>query len=60
MFQNRVIEDSFHIACMLLSLESVYQPCYQIALDMLKRIGGEELILSAFLARGQVSWRQTT
>jgi hypothetical protein len=40
---------------MLLSLEPVYQPCYQIALDMLKRIGGEELILSAFLARGQVT-----
>jgi len=54
LLHNRVIEDSFHIACMLLSLEPVYQPCYQIALDMLKRIGGEELILSAFLARGQV------
>jgi len=35
MVQYHVINDSFHVACQLLSLESKYKPCYQLALDML-------------------------
>ena len=35
--QYGVITDSKHIACLLLSLESVYPPASQIALDMMAR-----------------------
>eukprot|EP01121_Diplochlamys_sp_Union-15-3_P008527 TRINITY_DN2264_c0_g2_i1.p1 TRINITY_DN2264_c0_g2~~TRINITY_DN2264_c0_g2_i1.p1 ORF type:complete len:638 (-),score=93.50 TRINITY_DN2264_c0_g2_i1:4-1917(-) len=36
--QYHVISDSMHVACQLLSLETVYPPAYQLALDMLKRL----------------------
>ncbi len=37
LLQYHVISDSKAVACLLLSLESVYAPAYQLALDMLAR-----------------------
>ena len=34
--RHGVIEDSKQVACLLLSLESAYPPCFELALDMLK------------------------
>ncbi|XP_071965710.1 regulator of MON1-CCZ1 complex-like [Antedon mediterranea] len=44
--QYHVLSDSKPIACLLLSLEAVYPPAYQLALDMLKRVttANEEII----------------
>ncbi|CAH1776277.1 unnamed protein product, partial [Owenia fusiformis] len=44
--QYHVLSDSKPIACLLLSLESVYPPAHQLALDMLKRLStaNEEII----------------
>ncbi|XP_023338353.1 uncharacterized protein C18orf8 [Eurytemora carolleeae] len=53
--QYGVIGDSKHIACILLSLESVYPPARQIALDMMARLGnGVEELLEICLAEGKV------
>jgi len=54
MVQYHVINDSFHVACQLLSLESKYKPCYQLALDMLKRLGRQDQIVEVLLSKGQV------
>lgn len=43
--QYHVVNDSTHVACQLLSLESVYPPVYQLALDMMKRLGAYEQIV---------------
>jgi len=53
-FQYGLIDDSYHIACQLLSVSPSYAPCYQLAIDMLRRLGGQELILSVLLAKGEV------
>ena len=42
LLQYHVISDSKPIACLLLSLESVYPPSYQLALDMLSRLGNSK------------------
>eukprot|EP01128_Nolandella_sp_AFSM9_P005846 TRINITY_DN2910_c0_g1_i1.p1 TRINITY_DN2910_c0_g1~~TRINITY_DN2910_c0_g1_i1.p1 ORF type:complete len:805 (+),score=138.20 TRINITY_DN2910_c0_g1_i1:28-2415(+) len=52
--QYHVIADSLHVACQLLSLETLYPPCYQLALDMLKRLGAPEQIIEVLLSKGQV------
>eukprot|EP00005_Dracoamoeba_jomungandri_P012886 CAMPEP_0174270954 /NCGR_PEP_ID=MMETSP0439-20130205/46345_1 /TAXON_ID=0 /ORGANISM="Stereomyxa ramosa, Strain Chinc5" /LENGTH=374 /DNA_ID=CAMNT_0015360651 /DNA_START=828 /DNA_END=1952 /DNA_ORIENTATION=+ len=39
--QYHIIGDSVPIACQLLSLEKVYPPVYQLALDMLKRLSNK-------------------
>eukprot|EP00039_Didymoeca_costata_P020054 m.339883 g.339883 ORF g.339883 m.339883 type:complete len:665 (+) comp19022_c0_seq1:117-2111(+) len=36
--QYHVVNDSKHVACLLLSLEGTYPPAFQLALDMLKRL----------------------
>jgi hypothetical protein len=36
--QYHVVNDSKHVACLLLSLEGAYAPAFQLALDMLKRL----------------------
>lgn len=53
--QYGVITDSKHLACIILSLENVYPPARQIALDMMSRLGdaAEELI-EICLAEGKV------
>ncbi len=52
--QYHVIADSLHVACQLLSLETVYPPCYQLALDMLKRLGANDQIVEVLLTKGLV------
>lgn len=52
--QYHVIADSLHVACQLLSLEEVYPPSYQLALDMLKRLGAVDQIVEVLLAKGHV------
>jgi len=53
--QYQVILDSKPVACLLLSLESVYPSCRQMALDMMSRLGtaGQEIV-EILLAQGQV------
>eukprot|EP01130_Rhizamoeba_saxonica_P017512 TRINITY_DN8507_c0_g1_i3.p1 TRINITY_DN8507_c0_g1~~TRINITY_DN8507_c0_g1_i3.p1 ORF type:complete len:488 (-),score=102.44 TRINITY_DN8507_c0_g1_i3:23-1486(-) len=51
--QYHVVNDSLHVACQLLSLSKLYPPTYQLALDMLKRLGGHnEHILEVLLTKG--------
>lgn len=52
--QYHVIADSLHVACQLLSLEDFYPPSYQLALDMLKRLGSYDQIVEVLLAKGHV------
>ena len=52
--QYHVLSDSLHVACQLLSLETLYPPAYQLALDMLKRLASPEQIVEVLLSRGQV------
>jgi hypothetical protein len=49
-----VLQDSVHIACLLLSLEAQYPPAAQLALDMLKRLQAPEQILEVLLLRGHL------
>jgi hypothetical protein len=52
--QYHVLQDSVHIACLLLSLEAQYPPAAQLALDMLKRLQAPEQILEVLLLRGHL------
>jgi hypothetical protein len=55
LLQYHVISDSKPIACLLLSLESVYPPSYQLALDMLFRLGNsKEEICEILLSKKKV------
>jgi len=51
---SRVIDDSVHIACQLLSLEPIYAPCFQLGVDMLRRLSADDLLLSIYLAKGEI------
>eukprot|EP01126_Amoeba_proteus_P037478 TRINITY_DN3868_c0_g2_i1.p1 TRINITY_DN3868_c0_g2~~TRINITY_DN3868_c0_g2_i1.p1 ORF type:complete len:674 (+),score=147.45 TRINITY_DN3868_c0_g2_i1:760-2781(+) len=55
LLQYHVICDSLPVACQLLSLQKVYPPCYQLALDMLKRLQFSEHLVEILLARGLAS-----
>ena len=53
--QYHVLSDSQHLACSLLSLESVYPPAYQLALDMLKRLAtASDSIVEVLLSKKQL------
>jgi len=53
--QYHVLNDSQHLACSLLSLESVYPPAYQLALDMLKRLStASDSIVEVLLSKKQL------
>ena len=53
--QYHVMSDSKHLACLLLSIQNVYPAAYQIALDMLKRLGtAHDEIVEVFLSKYQV------
>jgi len=53
--QYGVVTDSKHLACILLSLESVYPPARQIALDMMSRLGNSvEELIEICLSEGKV------
>jgi hypothetical protein len=45
----------FPQACQLLGLERVYQPAYQLSLDMFKRLGSSGEIYDVLLSKGDVS-----
>lgn len=55
LLQYHVLADSKSLACLLLSLENLYPAAYQLALDMLKRLGnahGE--IIEVLLSTGHI------
>lgn len=53
--QYHVISDSKPLACLMLSLETVYPPAHQLALDMLKRLGtANEEIVEVLLSKNQL------
>jgi len=52
--QYHVVSDSVPVACQLLSLESIYPPAYQLALDMLKRLCSPGQIVEVLLNRNQL------
>lgn len=52
--QYHVVTDSMHVACQLLSLETIYPPAHQLALDMLKRLKAHDQILEVFLTQGNI------
>jgi len=53
--QYHVLSDSQHLACSLLSLETVYPPAYQLALDMLKRLStASDSIVEVLLSKKQL------
>lgn len=53
--QYHVIGDSKPVACLLLSLESVYKPARQLALDMMTRLGtATEEMIEVFLSEGKL------
>jgi len=52
--QYHVIGDSVPVAFQLVSLEAQYPPAYQMALDMLKRLGEDTIILEVLLAKKQL------
>jgi len=55
LLQYRVISDSKQLACLLLSLESVYPASTQLALDMLTRLrNSSEEICEILLSKGRV------
>ncbi|KAK7100106.1 regulator of MON1-CCZ1 complex-like [Littorina saxatilis] len=53
--QYHVLGDSKPLACLMLSLESVYPPAHQLALDMLKRLQtANEEIIEVLLSKCQL------
>ena len=53
--QYQIISDSKHVACLLLSLESVYPHSRQMTLDMMSRLGSAtQEIVEILLVQGQV------
>ncbi|XP_041440051.1 regulator of MON1-CCZ1 complex isoform X2 [Xenopus laevis] len=53
--QYHVLSDSKPLACLLLSLESVYPPAHQLSLDMLKRLStANDEIVEVLLSKQQV------
>lgn len=58
--QYHVMSDSKHLACLLLSIHKIYPPAYQVAVDMLKRLGtASDQLVEVFLSNHQVSWPHT-
>ncbi|KAE9528643.1 hypothetical protein AGLY_012218 [Aphis glycines] len=55
MVQYHIVIDSKPLACLLLSLESLYSPAHQMALDMLHRLNtAHEEIVEVLLSKKQV------
>jgi len=54
LIQYHVVEDSVQVACQLLSLENVYPPAYQLAMDMFKRLSAHDQIVEVLLSHGYV------
>jgi hypothetical protein len=55
LLQYHVVSDSKPLACLLLSLESLYPAAHQLALDMLKRLStANEEIIEVLLSKQQI------
>ncbi|KNC49841.1 uncharacterized protein AMSG_11941 [Thecamonas trahens ATCC 50062] len=54
LIQYHVVMDSTPVALQLLSLDAVYPPAFQLALDMLKRLHTHEEIVEVLLSRNYV------
>ncbi|XP_025405563.1 regulator of MON1-CCZ1 complex [Sipha flava] len=55
MIQYHILTDSKPLACLLLSLESIYPPAHQMALDMLHRLNtAHEEITEVLLSKKQI------
>ncbi|VVC27360.1 Hypothetical protein CINCED_3A024239 [Cinara cedri] len=55
MIQYHIVIDSKPLACLLLSLESLYPPAHQLALDMLHRLNSaHEEIVEVLLSKKQL------
>lgn len=55
LLQYHVVSDSKPLACLLLSLENLYPPAHQLALDMLKRLStANEEIIEVLLSKQQI------
>ncbi|XP_066601782.1 regulator of MON1-CCZ1 complex [Prorops nasuta] len=55
LLQYHVVSDSKPLACLLLSLESLYPAAHQLALDMLKRLGNaQEEIIEVLLSKKHI------
>ncbi|XP_015904300.1 regulator of MON1-CCZ1 complex [Parasteatoda tepidariorum] len=53
--QYQILNDSKQLACLMLTLESVYPPAYQLALDMLKRLQNtNEEIVEVLLSQKKI------
>jgi regulator of MON1-CCZ1 complex len=52
--QYHVVNDSAHVACQLLSLESKYPPAYQFAMDMMKRLMIDEQIVEVLISKNMI------
>merc|ERR1739848_609476 len=54
--QYYVLSDSKALACKLLTLQGVYTPAYDLALDMMKRLGEDahETIIATLLEKNEV------
>lgn len=53
--QYQILSDSKQLACLMLSLEGVYPPAYQLALDMLKRLQNtKEEIVEVLLSQKKI------
>lgn len=50
LLQYRVVPDSTHVACQLLSIKAQYPPAFQLALDMLKRLNDPIRIIEVLLS----------
>lgn len=50
LLQYRVVPDSTHVACQLLSIKNQYPPAFQLALDMLKRLNDPMRIIEVLLS----------
>lgn len=54
LLQYYVINDSHHVACQLLHIQSMYPPALQLALDMLKRLNDSSQIVEVLFTKGMV------
>lgn len=54
LLQYHVVVDEKPVACQLLGLERVYQPAYQLSLDMFKRLGSSGEIYDVLLSKGDL------
>eukprot|EP00116_Pleurobrachia_bachei_P011409 sb/3471671/ len=55
LLQFQVLGDSVPLACLLLSLDSTYEPAFQLGIDMMSRLSDCTGIIDALLRKGHVT-----